>query len=889
MALAVSELTSNYDNGNATSYVTASVSPAARAFLYVPYSTTHGTTAPAATISGGGLTWSETEPEQVDGLTAIGSWTAQCGDAPGSFTITLTMDGAVTATGCSWHVIQVTGHQESVPVVQSPIAATGLTGTTATVTFAALADASNAQILHAVHRANESQSAEAGWTAGTSRSGTTPNHSSLATWRVASADLSATQTWTTSARWQAQGIEVKIAVAPTTPPGFIVHYGTGEKSGTSSTSSGTSVTANYPTGYAAVADDYALLCVHQEGSNSAITTPSGYTLLLRTQRSVTHVQALYGRKLANGTAAPTVVVASASALQTYLSIFRGVDATTALDVAATSNTGTSTTTHTGPDIGVLATACAAIVTYASCSDAATINGITLTDDTTISPFTMVDAADGESGGTGGKLLATCGVFHHQIIPSQLDLVRTHTFAPVDPPNPGGGWIATTIALRPADPTVLPVTRDLRAAVRQQTLRTWGTACSTIDTTYQVRFSVQVFDPFNGGGGVWSSGTDGNFWDVEQWSGDGRWEDNTSIVRGVDWQVGADQPGGRPRVGVGSIDLDNQTGAVSPWATSGAYTNGGVSWMRSGLLMRIGSTSSDGASEIFSRTMFTGLVEDIVEHAEQNVDAWIAVTLVEPISTLATHNGIEQGEQGGGEGIYARVDRLLSDALFPYGLYAGDVPAFSEAATFTSTTLAGERLAELYLTADSAGVEFYGYADGGVILNNPLSSAPPRTFSNAPTGGELPVASAQPYANNQRILNAVIGARVDGHEIEVQDGASVSKFGRVDTGNGWPRRDLICQSDTTVAAIVNDVLDFRAGGDTGIGSIVVDADMAPSSLYSHLSFMRLFEPTDIHYFHPSAIAASFTQASYTEGMHHQVTKVGHQMKWICTISLARFPT
>jgi len=215
MAIAISELTSAYNNADATSYDTASISPAAGSFLVVFYATRHATTAPACTVSGLSLSWTETEPEQVDSITAIGCWTAQCGNSPGSGALTLTMDGAVTAIGCSWCVLQVTGHDWVNTVVQSPIAGTGLTGTTGTVTYSALGNAANAQITHFIHRANSTSTLDASgsWVGSTDRAGGTPNHGSRVQWKLAAADLTSTMTWS-SARWQGSGVEIKVAEDP---------------------------------------------------------------------------------------------------------------------------------------------------------------------------------------------------------------------------------------------------------------------------------------------------------------------------------------------------------------------------------------------------------------------------------------------------------------------------------------------------------------------------------------------------------------------------------------------------------------------------------------------------------------------------------------------------
>jgi hypothetical protein len=216
----VLELTGAYNNADATSYAVASTSPAANSFLVLFYATRHGTTSPGATpaaVFGG--SWVNTEPVQVDGVSAIGTWTMQLGASPGSAGFNLVMDGGVTAIGASWHLLQITDHDPSGTVVQSPIAATGQTGATGTVTFAAPGSATNLFIARFIHRGNTASTPEASWTAGTDRLGSTPNHGSRAEWRAA-VDTTATMTWT-SVRWQGSGLEIKELVAGGTPKLYI--------------------------------------------------------------------------------------------------------------------------------------------------------------------------------------------------------------------------------------------------------------------------------------------------------------------------------------------------------------------------------------------------------------------------------------------------------------------------------------------------------------------------------------------------------------------------------------------------------------------------------------------------------------------------------------------
>jgi len=224
MAITISELTSAWSDTDATSYASASITPANSSRLYYVYSTRHGTTAPGLTPpSAYGGTWAELGGgEQVDGISAVGAWVLDCSASPGTAGMTVPVDGGVTAIGAGWAILQVAGHDPASTVVQfvyGPLGATALSGL---VTLAAAGDVNNAEICFFAHRTSEAQTTEAGWTGGTSRTGVSPNYGLRAAWKIGSFDTTATQSWTTSSRYQGLAFEIKVlgAAAPANPPTF---------------------------------------------------------------------------------------------------------------------------------------------------------------------------------------------------------------------------------------------------------------------------------------------------------------------------------------------------------------------------------------------------------------------------------------------------------------------------------------------------------------------------------------------------------------------------------------------------------------------------------------------------------------------------------------------
>jgi hypothetical protein len=126
VAIGATLLTSAYDGTNASSYATASISPAANSLvLLFTFDTITSGIPPDLVPSGLSLTWEQLGSRYIDTtateLRRTGAWIAQCGLSPGSGAITLTgsdRGGGTTATAAAWSVIEVTGHHVASPVRQ---------------------------------------------------------------------------------------------------------------------------------------------------------------------------------------------------------------------------------------------------------------------------------------------------------------------------------------------------------------------------------------------------------------------------------------------------------------------------------------------------------------------------------------------------------------------------------------------------------------------------------------------------------------------------------------------------------------------------------------------------------------------------------------------------
>lgn len=414
-------------------------------------------------------------------------------------------------------------------------------------------------------------------------------------------------------------------------------------------------------------------------------------------------------------------------------------------------------------------------------------------------------------------------------------------------------------------------------------RTVGTLLSPADP-FALKWSCQVLDPYEPGGLVWDVG----HWDVDDWQGVGEWVELTGIVRGVQYQGGADQPGGDPVTGTSTLTVENYDGAVSPWATTGPFAPLGRTYLRVGALIRFGCTSN----EVVYYCHFAGRIETMPESSESGADGWVDITLVDVGADLAAiDNPAAEVPVGAGDGPTARFATLTSDAEFAFPVdtttYA---PAIAAATTFQATDLGGNRLTEARLTAASCASRLVA-AGGTLILAAPLSilsESDVWTLSNNPGVGDLPIPidGVTPFADNQRILNVVTGGITGGLTVTVEDSESRGQYGPVSSNFGFPRTDFICNEEATLTAIVAGALGAHAWDEVGIATVALDADMSPllwyaMNLMSGVTGLVLRPRLRIHWTHPSGQVLNLSVLF--DGFNFGMVMAGDQAKWTGTIS------
>lgn len=406
----------------------------------------------------------------------------------------------------------------------------------------------------------------------------------------------------------------------------------------------------------------------------------------------------------------------------------------------------------------------------------------------------------------------------------------------------------------------------------------------------LRFIVQLLDPTAGADSVWGTA----LWGSSAWSSSvGAWRDVSSRVRGATWTNGTTSPDGKATVGTATVTLDNRDGAVSAWATSGDFVGtGSSSWVRTGLLVRFGvikvSALAVGlpALDDFS-AFFTGKVEVPNEGTSENVDAWVDLELTETTADFAVDGGSQN----------VNADRALSATIFDAITASGwpyqtslMVPA--EDTTVPSTALiGGTSSSRLDLLVDGLYWDWLADGRGRIIIVRrrlPESDAG-LTFANAPAGSDVPVVEITTTSGVDNILNQVNAARINGPIITVEDDRSMLQFGTVTQRYGFPRDDLVLESDAEVTTLARRVLGLRAWDDLGVATIALDMDLDPVRLPAILTYLacraREAVSFNVTYTHPSG--AVLADAFVVEGQTHNLAPVGEpgtQLKWTCTLNV-----
>jgi hypothetical protein len=361
---------------------------------------------------------------------------------------------------------------------------------------------------------------------------------------------------------------------------------------------------------------------------------------------------------------------------------------------------------------------------------------------------------------------------------------------------------------------------------------WGGSVTLyVEADFSQTIAETSGGPVTGTSTQWGTAT----WGTSKWQPPitTEWTDITADVRNVSTGAAFSRQTNRYNTARASVLLDNRSGNYSPTNTGGDYY-GHIGILRP---MRIRATYTNAAGVATDWPLFTGLVQSWGEEFPSfGKDATVSVELLGNDSQLASITNVAQASQGGGETAGARVRRILADAdwRWPSIVDEGET-------TMQATTLEGTPQSLLALTADSEGGAFYCAPDGSARFDGFQAqieksgrTIPALHFSDAPTDAEtLAYSDVNLSYDGDLVRNSITYQRTGGVAQTVTAAASQQLYGM----RSESRDDLICQSDTDVAAIARRDLSILQDPEHRIESIKLnplDSNNADGRLWDALA-------------------------------------------------------
>ena len=246
----------------------------------------------------------------------------------------------------------------------------------------------------------------------------------------------------------------------------------------------------------------------------------------------------------------------------------------------------------------------------------------------------------------------------------------------------------------------------------------------------------------------------------------RWNDVTQDCEGLHWNRGG-EPTDRPIAGAASIRLNNDSGYWSPWNSP---------FFGPGTMVRI--VVSDGTTLINQLCGQTVVWNEACEGL--GAYEWVDITVWENMFLLSSvdDHGLA-GVVGGGDTLTQRVDRLMTQADWQFGIAVFATPP----ATFQATDFAQDVLTELYRTVDGVDAVVYPAKDGMLIIRDRTTGSGVSWVYERPDQDPDSIVTAN---DDDRILSSVDLARVGGTVVHFDNAGIAGRYQRRST----QRTDMI---------------------------------------------------------------------------------------------------
>lgn len=277
-----------------------------------------------------------------------------------------------------------------------------------------------------------------------------------------------------------------------------------------------------------------------------------------------------------------------------------------------------------------------------------------------------------------------------------------------------------------------------------------------------------------------------------------WETITADVldQGVTINRGSTRSQGpyfRYEAGTATFSLVNQDGRYDPTNTTSEYFIGGVSQLRPSLPVKV-----EALYRGIVYPLFIGYVDrwEVTYPGRGTTTSTVNVTCNDIVGVLAAADKPESPEQGTGDTVAARLDRIFDNVGLADDLRDFQVDTLE---TLQATNLARDAWTDALLAADS--FNGYLYAERAGVLKYRTKSSFPRAASVRFGEGGIPIEGARITSDVEQVYNVVKLGRAESTVGAVQDDQSRALYGL----RGYSRSDLICTTDEQVSQSLDYVL------------------------------------------------------------------------------------
>jgi hypothetical protein len=256
--------------------------------------------------------------------------------------------------------------------------------------------------------------------------------------------------------------------------------------------------------------------------------------------------------------------------------------------------------------------------------------------------------------------------------------------------------------------------------------------------------------------------------------------------------------------------------------AGPYVSGGVTQVRPMRVVRLRATWAGVTYNIWR-----GFADSWTTEYTKPRYAETTVAATDGFKVLGQVDRAAGAAVGAGEDSGTRVDRILNSADWP----SEDRLVATGNTTVQATTLEGNALQELQLTADTELGEFYIDSGGRAFFRNrqaiftdARSATSQATFGD--NAGELKYQDVVPEYDDEQLVNVARVTRVGGTEQVAQDVASKT----ANLTRSFDRSDLIMQTDSVALSYANWVVSQSKDPEYRFAALSVEPLRDPDNLW-----------------------------------------------------------